>query len=351
MSTSLGIKSFYYLVVLSIIALVLYALQTLFIPLLIAYLLASLLKPLVSFFEQRGFSQQKVIISIYLIAIAVLSLFFIYILPIIVHDMLHFSKQLPQYLEHFQSYLSGLQEGLSSRFDFLTLPDLSLTLKEQFQSRISEMSSYLSRYIGNLLSLLSFALIIPFISFFILKDMHLLQKTLLSYVPNRYFEMFVLLFYKIGNAIQLYIRGQLIDASFVGIMTGIGLLLIGFPYALLVGLVAGIGNLVPYFGPILGAIPAIFIIFVTPEYSDAGSILMVVAVFAVVQVIETLFVYPYAVGNSVNLHPLLILLALLVGGQIAGILGMIIIIPIVAILKVTFELLYEYLHAYRILGT
>ena len=345
----IGIKSFYYLIVLTMVAMFFYTVQSLFIPLLIAFLLANVLKPLVSYFELKGYSQLSVISSIFLIMISLVVILFTFLTPLLIKQVATLSDQLPQYIEVFKTYVLSIQSSLKSEFTFISFPDMTELSKEYIANKGSGFTKYLSSYLSNALSLLSFALIIPFISFFILKDMYLMQKTLLSYVPNRYFEMFVLLFYKIGNSIQAYIRGQLIDASFVGVMTAVGLSIIGFPYALVVGLIAGIGNFVPYFGPILGAIPAIFIMFVTPEWSDASSIMMVVGVFLVVQVIETIFVYPLAVGNSVNLHPLLILLSLLVGGSLGGIVGMIIVRPLVAILKVTFELLYKYLSEYKIL--
>lgn len=349
MTNYLGIKSFYYLVLALIVFIIFYSVQSLFIPLLIAFLLANILRPVINFFEVKGMSQLSVIISIYLIATLAFVLFFTFVTPMLFDQAAGLSKEMPQYVEGTKESILSLENTLKKKLPFVEVPDLALTLQSFVMSTISSTTEYLSNNISNIISIFSFALIVPFISFFILKDMHLMQRTLLSYIPNRYFEMFVLLFYKVGNSIQLYIRGQLIDASFVGIMTGLGLSIIGFPYALIVGLVAGIGNFVPYFGPILGAIPAILIIIVSPEWSTASGILMVVSVFMIVQIIETLFVYPYAVGSSVNLHPLLIIIALLVGGEVAGIVGMIVIIPLAAILKVTFELLYKYMKEYKVI--
>ena len=160
--------------------------------------------------------------------------------------------------------------------------------------------------------------------------------------------MVLLLFHRINNAIGLYIRGQIIDAGFVGVMTGVGLSLIGFPYAMVIGLIAGVGNLIPYLGPILGGIPAVFIIVVTPEWFGLWPALSVLAVFFLVQLLESMVVYPLAVGGSVNLHPLIVILALLVGGEFGGILGMIVIIPLVAIMKVSFQVVYQYMRDYRV---
>ncbi len=349
MSNYIGIKSFYYLVLALIVFIIAYSIQSLFIPLLIAFLLANILRPIINFFEVKGASQLSIIITIYVLATLFFVLFFTLVTPLMLEQATMLGKELPQYMEGTKESILSLENTLRAKLPFLETPDLALLAQNYITDMISSITAYISENISAIISIFSFSLIVPFISFFILKDMHLMQRTLLSYVPNRYFEMFVLLFYKVGNSIQLYIRGQLIDASFVGFMTGLGLSIIGFPYAVIVGLVAGIGNFVPYFGPILGAIPAVLIIIVTPEWSTASGIMMVVSVFLLVQIVETIFVYPYAVGSSVNLHPLLIIMALLVGGEVAGIMGMIIIIPLAAILKVTFELLYKYLREYKII--
>lgn len=346
----LGLKVFYTAIILTIVVGIVFTVKSLFIPLLIALFIAMILRPLVTFFESKGFSQTNIITSIFLSFFTITIISFIILIPLLSEQITSFSTKLPEIIAVLQDKVIALQNSMDNKLPFLDLSALAQSSKDSFTQNLDGAGGMLGSYISNFMNLLTFSLLVPFFAFFILKDMHLIKKTLLSYIPNKYFEIVALLFYKIGNSIQLYIRGQLIDASFVGIATGIGLTIVGFPYALLVGLIAGIGNFVPYFGPILGAIPAILIILVTPEWATGSGIGLVIGVFLFVQVIETIFVYPAAVGNSVNLHPLIVVLALLIGGELAGILGMIVIIPTVAILKVTFELLHKYMREYRIIS-
>lgn len=336
-----GLKVFYITIILIIVVGIVFTIKSLFIPLLIALFIAMILRPLVTFFESKGFSQTNIITTIFLSFFIIVITGFIILIPLLSEQIASFSTKLPEIISILQDKAMALQESMDNQLPFLDISSLAQSSKDSFD---------IGSYISNFMNLLTFTMLVPFFAFFLLKDMHLIKKSILSYIPNKYFEIVALLFYKIGNSIQLYIRGQLIDASFVGIATGIGLTIVGFPYALLVGLVAGIGNFVPYFGPILGAIPAILIILVTPEWATGSGIGLVVGVFLFVQVVETIFVYPAAVGNSVNLHPLIVVLALLVGGELAGILGMIVMIPTVAILKVTFELLHKYMREYRIIS-
>ena len=341
----LGLKLFYFAIIATIIVGIVFTIKSLFIPLLIALFIAMVLRPLVIFFESKGFSQIGIITSIFLGFFTLVIFGFTILIPTLSEQIALFSTKVPEITLILENKFELIQHSLETKFPSLEISKLTKDFISTFVDNLDG-----SKYFSNALSILTFSMLVPFFAFFLLKDMHLIKKTLLSYIPNRYFEISAILFYKIGNSIQLYIRGQIIDASFVGIMTGIGLSIIGFPFALVVGLIAGIGNFIPYFGPILGAIPAILIILVTPEWATGSGIGMVVGVFLFVQVIETLFIYPAAVGNSVNLHPLIVVLALLIGGELAGIVGMIVMIPTVAIIKVTFELLHKYMMAYRIIG-
>lgn len=346
----LGLKVFYISIIAIIVIGSVFTVQSLFIPLLIALFIAMVLRPLVIFFESKGFSQTSIITTIFVTFFTVVIIAIVVFLPILGEQISTFSTKLPQIISVLQNKFLAFSQGIDDKFPFIDVESLTKEFYSSVANNLGGTGDVLGSYISNIMNLLTFSLLVPFFAFFLLKDMHLIKKTLLSYIPNKYFEIVAILFYKIGNSIQLYIRGQLIDATFVGVMTGIGLTIIGFPFALLVGLIAGIGNFVPYFGPILGAIPAILIILITPEWATGSGIGLVVAVFLLVQAIETIFVYPTAVGNSVNLHPLIVVLALLIGGELAGIVGMIVMIPTVAILKVTFELLHKYMREYRVIG-
>jgi len=346
----LGLKIFYYAIVAIIIAGTVFTLKLLFVPLLISLFIAIVIRPLVTFFESKGFSHTTTIITIFSTLIITAVLAFILFIPLLSEQLSSFGIKIPEILNMLQEKAILLQNSIDNKLTFIDLSHSVQDIKESLIKNIDTVVGTFGSYISNIMNIMTFAILIPFFAFFILKDMHIIKKAILSYIPNRYFEIAALLFYRIGNSIQLYIRGQLIDATFVGVTTGIGLSIIGFPYALVVGLIAGIGNLVPYFGPVLGAIPAILIILVTPEWAVGSAIGLVIMVFLAVQIIETLFIYPAVVGNSVDLHPIIVVFALLIGGELAGILGMIIMIPAVAILKVTFQLLHRYMKEYKVIG-
>ena len=136
---------------------------------------------------------------------------------------------------------------------------------------------------------------------------------------------------EVGRAVGGFFRGQLLVATFVGVASAIGLSLVKLPFAVLVGLTAGIFNLVPLIGPFIGAIPAVFIGLLSGHPIRA---LYAVLVLLVVQQIDNHLVSPTVMGRTVRLHPIVVMLSLLAGGAVAGVFGMLLVIPGVAAVKV-----------------
>ena len=150
---------------------------------------------------------------------------------------------------------------------------------------------------------------------------------------------------KTSNQIHSYIRGQFLAGTSVAITSIIGLYIlqwitgISIPYTFLIGIAAGLFNLIPFIGPIMGMIPAIIIYLVTDQSVPIHIIyvLFIIGLFAIVQLIDNLVMSPYIMGSSVGLHPMLVIILVLLGASVSGILGMLFVVPIAAILKVIVE--------------
>jgi len=129
-----------------------------------------------------------------------------------------------------------------------------------------------------------------------------------------------------------YIRGQLIDAFLVGLLSILALYLLDVPYYILIGSLAGLANLIPYFGPIVGAVPAVV---VSMMHNPSFSIVLWIALaFAIVQLIDNILISPLVVARSVNIHPLVVIVVVLIGERLLGILGMLLAVPVTAIANV-----------------
>ena len=181
----------------------------------------------------------------------------------------------------------------------------------------------------------------PFIGFFLIKDGRSFARSLLNIVPNSIFEMALNLQYQINDQIAHYLRARILEAAIVGLVVLAGLMAIGFPYATVLAIFAGVTNLIPYIGPIVGAVPAVIIALINQE--SQFLLFVVVAVYAVAQLIDMFILIPLVVAKIVDLHPVTVILAVIIGAQLLGVLGMLISIPVFSAIKVTFVSVYKHL--------
>ena len=192
--------------------------------------------------------------------------------------------------------------------------------------------------------LLSFLIFIVFLTFFLLEGENF-SYAFLHAVPGENYGLAKRMLEKTSNQIHSYIRGQLLAGTSVAITSILGMYIlqwitgISIPYTFLIGIAAGLFNLIPFIGPIIGMIPAIIIYLVTDQTTPLHIIyvFLIIGVFAIVQLIDNLIMSPYIMGSSVGLHPMLVIILVLLGASVSGILGMLFVVPIAAILKVIIE--------------
>jgi predicted PurR-regulated permease PerM len=173
--------------------------------------------------------------------------------------------------------------------------------------------------------------VIPFISFYLLKDFSIMKRAAWYLTPRKWRKEGVLFLKDIDKSLGSYIRGQLLVCAAIGAISSLLFWVFDMRYPLLLGTIIGVTNVIPYFGPIIGAVPAVII-------ASALSVKMVVitiGIIIVLQFLEGNILSPLIVGKSLHMHPLLIMLALLAGGEAGGILGLIIAVPILAVIKVS----------------
>jgi predicted PurR-regulated permease PerM len=175
-------------------------------------------------------------------------------------------------------------------------------------------------------------LIGPIIAFYLLVDLPHIRRVFRSLVPERARGDAMVLARRLSSAIGGYFRGQLAVAIVVGAMASIGMLLIDLPFWLIVGMIAGIFNMIPLVGPWIGAVPGIIIAFTTG--GGVGKAIAVAVVMAIVQQIDNHFISPMVMQRAVKLHPAVVMLALLAGGTLAGFFGLLLAVPATATLKI-----------------
>jgi predicted PurR-regulated permease PerM len=320
------------------ILLVLYLIRGLLTPFIIAFVITFFLNPVVDYMEGEGVNR-----TLAVILLIILTLLFLFILwkltwPTIQTEISSFQKNAPFYAGKIQDSLERAMKLLEKNTSFIP----EGVLQKVMQQKINDLSSGM-RDIGSLLAIVKESvrtlILSQVIVFFFLKDGRRIKKALIAYVPNKYFETFLNLIYEIDKQISNYIRGQFTDAFFVGVLAIIGLYLFGISYALFIGAVAGIVNIVPYVGPLMAFIFGSLLVFI--DTGSLISIFKVVGVLGVVKLIDSMVISPLVVGRSVNVHPLMVIIVISIGGLLHGIWGMLLSVPLYCSLRVSLRILYQ----------
>jgi len=205
----------------------------------------------------------------------------------------------------------------------------------------------LMSYSSKIFTIISFLATIPVLGFFILKDYHKFKKIFFASVPNKYFELTIILIQKIDSVVGTYFRAVLTEIVFVAILTTIVLATLGIKYSLAIGIIAGFANAIPYLGPMIGWFLAILSVVLT-GMPIMMTVYVSIAMYAV-QVIDNNIVYPVVIGKNTEMHPLVILLTVIAGGYTLGVMGMFLSVPLVFLVKETITVLYKNLKDFEII--
>ena len=232
-----------------------------------------------------------------------------------------------------------LQPYLGSDFRLAEL------IREHGERLMQTMLGGTTMFIGGVISGLTFVVIVPFVAFFFLKEGRRLTRCLIALVPNAYFELCLNLMYQANKQIGNYIRGQLLAVLVVSVLSIGGLSIIGVYYALPLGLLAGLANVIPYLGPLIGIVCSSIVALATG--GGLAMVAKVIAMFLIVQLIDNVLIQPTMVAKSVELHPLVVLFVVMVGSQLMGIVGMLIAVPLTGIAKVSGQTIYKGIRQYR----
>ena len=334
------IRLLVFLGILSILGGVLFLVHNLFISFLLAFVISYLARPLIAPLERAGFSYNTALILIFLTGMSLIGFLGIWGFPLISQQINHLQTEWPRYSEGLLNLIQTIELKAKSWLG------LDMQLQAKGKEQLLSFSQVILKDLPSLLlQAVSVLLLAPFLAFFMLKDSHKMSKRFMYLVPNSVFEMVLDLQYKINQQLGQFIRARFLEAFIVGLVTFVGLSLISFPFASLLGGFAALTNLIPYIGPIIGAVPAIIIALVN-NY-EAWDLSLLVGVYLIAQFIDAGILVPILVARIVNLHPVTVVLLIILGGQFMGVLGMIISIPVANALKVTSLAVYEHITQFK----
>lgn len=314
--------------------------RAVFFLLLVSVILAYLLHPAVNGFNAKGVPLPVGILVSYAIFFTVLLFFLTVILPGLYKELIGIFDALPVYYQ----YVLDLWDHYVTETGWMAFLG-SVGFDEKIAGFFSAWTDRFAEDTVHFLTLLPqfalYALLVPVISYYFLRDKNSIAGHLLMMFPPSVRVTVTTLWEEIDGVLMAFIRGNLLVSLFVSLLTTMGLFFLGVEYAAVLGILYGILDMIPYFGPFLGAIPVILLPLMQ---GDVNMILLILLLFAVQQC-ENFFISPRILGDQVGLHPVTVMVLVLVGGYCGGILGMVGVIPLAAVLKVLLIFLYERLVA------
>lgn len=326
--------------------------STLFAPILIAGFLFYLLNPLVNLLmkikvKNHQVSRTFAVAIVFLLLIAIIVSALSFLIPNILNQVEQLIQNMPEYIKSFQRFLTKVlqQKNLPPWIVDLTKDvDINAYTKEIEESLsgfaknfMMSITSSIGSIIGMVTSVTVTIVTVPFMLFYMLKDGHKLVPTVTGIFSEKQANRIGDLLEKMSETISKYISGQAIECLFVGTCTAIGYGIVGVPFALLIGIFAGITNMIPYIGPYIGLLPALILAL----SNSVRQTILVIIVCVVVQQIDGNLIYPNVIGKSLDIHPLTIIIILLVAGNLAGLLGMLLAVPVYAVIKVIVIYIYD----------
>lgn len=338
-----------------LLALALYRFRLLLLPLSIAMILAYLVEPLVTQLAKRTpLSRNLSIAVIYLLLIAALVSIPVSTITPIVTQVTNFIHRTPQYIrdigEFFQEPIV-LADEIIIPVDQLSLDQLFASLSNNLVEIVQALGGQTISIFGSLatatISTVGWTIMVLFLSFYLVKDHEILFESLVRLAPQSYRDDLIQLSVGISATWNAFLRGQLVLCVVVGIIIFVIALIIGLPNAMTLALIAGLMELIPTFGPILAAIPAVLIAAIQADASWLGSLMspfwfavLVLGLYGFIYQFENYYLVPRIIGHHLKLHPMAVLLGVLGGASVAGILGILLAAPVLATIRLIWMYIY-----------
>ncbi|HJR53992.1 MAG TPA: AI-2E family transporter [Gemmatimonadota bacterium] len=318
-------------------------------PFVLAFVLAYVADPLVDWWSTRGIGRTWGALGVLLLALIVVALAVALIGPLVATQGAQFLTDLPRIMEELRTWYNAQVVGLANsqvpiirdipfeRALDVESRDVGQYLLDELQ-RLNpswEAAIGVGRGLQTGLTILGYLILTPVLTFYLLRDFPSVGQGIAKILPPARRESTLAFLHRYDVLLGEYLRGQLLVATFVGIATALGFWIVGFPNAILLGVIAGIFNIVPYLGLIVSLIPAALIALLTPPLWL--SALKVAGVFFVVQSLDSYFFSPKIVGDRVGLHPVWVMLAIIGFASVFGLVGLLLAIPIAVLIKLVIE--------------
>ncbi|MCU9612859.1 AI-2E family transporter [Caldibacillus lycopersici] len=307
--------------------------STLFFPILISGFLFFIFNPMVTFASKYKVPRPLGILLIYVLFIGLIIVIFATAGPVITNQVTELVKNIPGYIDDAEGFINDFSKSSTFEWiqnqDYVDLEELGDSIATYLSDLPKAISSSVSSIVSVITNVALTAVTVPFLLFYMLKDGHKMPGAIVRFLPTSLRDEGLIILKDTTKTLSAYIQGQMIVSLCVGTLSFIGYLIIGLPYALILALVVAVTNIIPYVGPFLGAAPAVIVaLFVSPM-----TALFTIIVAIIAQQVESNVISPLVIGKSLDTHPATIIIVLLVAGNLAGVIGMILAVPVYAVTK------------------
>jgi len=312
-------------------------------PLVLAGMIVFLLNPFVTGLQRRGVPRAAGAAFSYLVFFAMVAVVVILAIPAIQDQAREFADEWPQVranIEHWVDERAADLQGTPFEFEREEIVD---RITQDTEVDVGETVSRLTEIGFQVLEVLLIFILAPILAFYLLVDLPHIRRVAEGLIPDGARQDVVLVARRVNHALGGFFRGQLMVAFIVGVMSSVGLWLIDLPFWLIIGMIAGFFNLIPLIGPWVGGVPAVLIALTT---SHPITALWAALVLLAVQQIDNHFISPLVMQRAVKLHPVVVMVALLLGGSLFGFFGLLVAVPVTAVLKIVLGHLWRV----RVLG-
>lgn len=313
-----------------------------FVPFALAVVVSYVISPMVAAAQKRGAPRTAAIATAYIIVVLFFGATLAFVLPPLLKGL---EGIVTAYLNSpggpgATSGIEDLADGWLSRLSFVSdgaAPRLARLLVDKVEGYIGELAGQSARVLSTVAAQLGNLFIAPVIAFYLTRDVDCLRESFASWLPPGSRDKVMETVSEIDSALAGWVRGIVIVTVYVGLLSGTALALLKVEYALPLAFIAAMMEVIPYFGPILGMLPAVLMAF----RRSAMTALLTVLAFAIIQQVESVALSPRIVGDRVGLHPLAVISSIIIGGGLFGVAGMLIAVPATAVLCIIAKSLFS----------
>lgn len=304
--------------------------------------LAYLFNPLVDHLQERGLRRLHGVLAIYLGIIAIIFILAFIVVPNSTHEIRSLIQNMPDYFNNISDFFDNIYYRYTATLG--ELPPILQGVDSIINENINRIENFLTdgirtivRGVVTFFTKIVSIVLTPILTLYFLVDKEMFIKRVKELIPKKYKEEILYLAREIDVSVSQFVRGRILLAIFVGIATTIVLLIMDIDFAIVIGFITGVSDIIPYIGPFLGFLPAVIFAFI----SSPIKAVWIGIIFVLIQWVENNILAPKIIGHRTGMHPLTVLLSLIIGGSLFGVIGMIFSVPMVAVIKIFYVFFRE----------